>query len=561
MRDGNASSERRQNENAGEIPLSWFGKTLWKFTPVYIELIFLAICLRLIGLVEPFIFQVIIDRILPFQREASLLVVVAIFAAVSVFQLGFAILSELLGMLTANRVTRELGARIFDHLFKLPIRHFRKWSVGETITRISETDTIRAFLVGTTTGVMLDLMFVIVYIAVLFMLSGPLTLIIIAALPVQFLIYFGFGPFLRRRLRSQFDAGAAHQTQMVENISGIAAVKALSAERRMLERLDGTLHASLNAGYRVGLLNIWSDKLLFVVEKTITISIIFFGAQFVFAGDMTLGELIAFHLLAQKVTRPIENFSRLWESWQNIRVSRQRLGDVVNAHMEPFNDLPKLPARIEGRLAFEGVDFAYAPSAHILKSFDFVAEPNTLTLVVGPSGIGKSTFGRLASGIDVPDRGRVTLGGEDISLFDPHDVRTRIAYVPQEPYLFSGTLRENLALGDTHADEDMLMRALTIAAAEDLVAQLPLGLDTHIGERGSALSGGQRQRIAIARSLVHEPKVVILDEPTSALDRAAQTRMAGELARLKQETTLIIITHSPDIFEAADQIVDFEALR
>jgi len=551
----------RRDENAGEIPLSWFGKTLWKYTPLYIELVFLAICLRLIGLVEPFVFQVIIDRILPFQREASLMVVVAIFVAVSLFQLVFEVLSDLLGMITANRVTRDFGARIFEHLFKLPFSHFRKWTVGETIARVSETDTIRAFLVGTTTGVFLDLVFVFIYIAVLFTLSVDLTLIILAALPVQFLIYFGFGPFLRRRLRVQFDAGAAHQTQMVENISGIAAVKALSAEGKMLERLDQTLHANLNAGYRVGLLSIWNDKLLFIVDKAITISIIYFGAQFVFAGQMTLGELIAFHLLAEKVTGPVQNFASLWESWQNIRVSRQRLGDVVNTPMEPFEALPKLRPDVEARLTFENVDFAYVPSAPILRQFNFTATPHTLTLIVGPSGIGKSTFGRLASGIDVPDSGAVLLGGEDIGQFEPHDVRTKIAYVPQEPYLFSGTLRENLTLGDEGATDEMIARALRISAAETLVAQLPFGLDTHVGERGSALSGGQRQRVAIARSLIKAPKVVILDEPTSALDGEAQRRMAMEMQKLKHEVTLIIITHNPGIFENPDQVVDFEAMR
>jgi len=547
-----------EGENAGEIPLSWFGKSLWKYTPLYVELVFLAICLRLIGLVEPFVFQVIIDRILPFQREASLIVVIMIFAAVSVFQLGFEILSALLGMLTANRVTRDFGARIFDHLFKLPFSHFRKWSVGESMARISETDTIRAFLVGTTTGVFLDLLFVFIYIAVLLTLSPTLTIIIVAALPIQILVYLAFGPFLRRRLRTQFDAGAAHQTQMVENISGIAAVKALSAETKMLDRLDETLNANLNAGYRVGLLNVWSDKILFVVEQTITISIIFFGAQLVFFGQLTLGELIAFHLLAGKVSEPIENFSGLWEGWQNIRVSRQRLGDVVNTPMEPFGELPKLPENINAELVFNNVDFSYNPSALVLSRFSFQAKPNTLTLIVGPSGIGKSTFGRLASGIDIPDQGDVLLGGKNIAGYDPHDVRTRIAYVPQEPYLFSGTLRENLAFADTNARDEDLMRILRIAAADSLVSELPMGLDTHVGERGSALSGGQRQRVAIARSLLCNPTVLILDEPTSALDGVAQEKLATELFKLKQSMTVIVITHSPKVFENPDQVVDFE---
>lgn len=550
----------QDNRKSGEIPLSWFGKTLWKFTPLYIELVFLAICLRLIGLVEPFIFQVIIDRILPFQREASLLAVVAIFAAVSLFQLGFEVLSDILGMLTANKVTREFGARIFEHLFKLPNSYFRKWSVGETIARISETDTIRGFLVGTTTGVFLDAVFVFIYLAVLFMLSVPLTMIVLVALPIQIVIYLGFGPFLRRRLSTQFDTGAEHQSQMVENISGIASVKALGAEREMLGRLDQTLNDNLVAGYRVGLLHVWNDKLLFIIDKAITISIIYFGSQLVFAGQLTLGELIAFHLLAEKVVGPIENFSSLWEDWQNVRISRQRLGDVVNTPMEPFDTLPKLPKEIKRSLRFSNVDFEYSSSVAVLKSFNFEAQPGTMTLVVGPSGVGKSTFGRLASGIDVPDVGKVFLDDHDISQFDPHDVRRRIAYVPQEPYLFSGTLRENLVLGNSQASDAEINRALQISAASELDAQLPFGLDTDVGERGSALSGGQRQRVAIARSLIGKPDIIILDEPTSALDIDAQQRMASELRKLKQNATLIIITHNPDLFDAPDQLIDFGAL-
>lgn len=548
------------DNNGREIPLSWFTRSLWKYTPLYIELVFLAICLRLIGLVEPFIFQVIIDRILPFQREASLIVVVAIFAVVSLFQMGFEVLSSLLGILTANKVTREFGSRIFDHLFKLPFSHFRKWSVGETMARVSETDTIRNFLVGTTTGVFLDLLFVVIYIGVLLSLSVPLTMIVLIALPLQALVYFAFGPFLRQRLRVQFDAGAKHQTQMVENISGIAAVKALSAEGKMLERLDQTLGNSLFASYRVGVLNIFSDKLTFIIERGVTISIIYVGANLVFAGEITLGQLIAFHLLAEKVTAPIANFSKLWESWQNIKVSRQRLGDIVNTEMEPFNERPRLLPNVEPRLTFENVDFAYLEGSPILKRFNFEAAPNSLTLIVGPSGIGKSTFGRLASGIDVPSEGKVLLGGENIAKFEPNDVRNKVAYIPQEPYLFSGTLRENLLIGEENATDEDIEEALRISAADTLVARMPMGLDTHVGERGSALSGGQRQRIAIARSLLKKPKVIILDEPTSALDDVAQRKMAEELERLKATTTLIIITHRPDVFGQPDQIIDFEKL-
>ena len=330
----------------------------------------------------------------------------------------------------------------------------------------------------------------------------------------------------------------------------------------MLERLDRTLHANLNARYRVGLLRIWNDKLLFVVEKAITISIVYFGAQFVFAGQMTLGELIAFHLLAEKVTDPIENFSRLWESWQNVRVSRQRLGDVVNAQREPFDALPRLPPQIEGRLEFRNVDFAYTPSASVLQNFSFRAEPHTLTLVIGPSGSGKSTFGRLSSGIDVPDAGEVLLGGKSIAQHDPHRCSDPDSLCSPGTIPVLRTLRENLVLGDDSATDEMDRAGLADFRRRGADRSVAAGPGTP-----RSASAGPRSPEARGNAWrspgpwVRRPKVIFLDEPTSALDGSAQRRMATELGRLKREATLVVITHSPDIFENPDQIVDFEALQ
>jgi len=540
------------------VPLSWFSTTLRKHSLLYVELTFLAICVRLIGLLEPFVFQVVIDRILPFQREASLIVVIVVLIGANLFSLGFNLLAAFLGVSVANRLTSELGRRLFDHLFRLPLRHFRRWPVGETLSRIGETDTIRGFLIGVTTGASLDLLFIGVYFMVLLSISGKLTMVVAFAVPLQALLYMCFGPVLRKRLRAQFDAGSHHQARMVENLSGMTAVKALTAEGAMLSRLSETLAQTLNASRRVYTMNAVSGQLISLCEKGIFIGVIYIGAQQVFAGELTLGQLIAFQLIAEKIAAPIAGFSKLWQDWQNLRISRQRLGDILNSEQEKFGGGSVFPDDIEPRLAFQGVSFGYGPDEPpVISGLDLALEPRTCTLVVGPSGIGKSTFGRLAAGLEEPQSGIITVGGQDLAAFEPESLRSRVVYVPQEPYLFSGTLRENLLLRTPDASDAEILDALRISAAGELVFRLAQGLDTEVGERGSALSGGQKQRVAIARAILQKPAILILDEPTSALDEAAQHRLVSELMQLRKQLTVIVITHRPDVFAGADRVIDF----
>ena len=536
-----------------EIPISWFSATLKRFSVCYVELIFLAIALRLLGLIEPFVFQVIIDRILPFQREYSLVVVVIVFICAGIFQLSFGLLSQILSLRTANEVTHELGRRLYSHLFNLPFSYFRKWSVGETIARISETDRIRAFLVSTTTGTFLDMLFLVIYVSVLFSISVDLTAIVLLSLPLQVLVYIFFGPVIRRRMRKQFDSGAVLQNQIVETLSGINTIKALNIEHDMIGRLEVSLKSSLLASYKVNILSVVSGKLTFIIQRLVTTLIILFGAQSVFSGEMTLGQLIAFHLLVDKVTSPIANFSRLWESWQNIKVSRQRLGDIVNTPIES-NSCPNRNVNASnGELVFSEVSFRYPGCEKLMEDFSFIAAENTLTLILGETGSGKSTFARLAAGIELPQKGLVYLGGQDMGDLNRETLRSQIAYVPQESYLFAGTIRENLAIGMGKVSDDEMMRTLSMCSAGEMIGDLPLGLDTNVGDRGSALSGGQRQKIAIARGLIRSPKVLILDEPTNSLDHLTISCLTSQLAKLKSRMTVIVVTHQPGHFVDVDQ--------
>ena len=541
-----------------EVKISWFLETLLKYKALYLELVFLAFCMRLLGVIEPFLFQVIIDRILPFQRESSLIVVAVVFVATSIFQGAFSVVSAILGILTGNRVTKEFADRIYSHLFHLPFAYFRAWPVGETISRLSETDTIRAFIVGAAAGVLLDVVFTFLYLAILFSLSSQLTLILLAGLPLQALVYFGFGPFLRERLRDEFDTGAKMQTHVVESVSGAQTLKALAIEDRACEKISEALELNMASSVRVQMLRLVSDQILFVVERAVTIGIVIYGAGLVFSSNLSLGELIAFHLIASKVSAPLSNFATLWESWQNIRVSRQRLADILCVESERAAVLPDLVVSKIDTLVLSSVSFTYDGEADALFSnISLQAERGQVSLVVGPSGSGKSTLARIAAGLEKTDFGTVEVGGHNIQLYNPGSIRRHICYVPQDPVLFSGSIRQNLQAVAPSFSSAEYYDALETASMLGQVNSFALGIDQQVGERGLALSGGQRQRVALARSLLKRPKVLILDEPLSALDEHNRLVLASNLRELAKSIVLIIITHQKEDFPDAKIVCTF----
>ena len=541
-----------------EVKISWFLETLLKYKTLYLELVFLAFCMRLLGVIEPFLFQVIIDRILPFQRESSLIVVAVVFVATSIFQGAFSVVSAILGILTGNRVTKEFADRIYSHLFHLPFAYFRAWPVGETISRLSETDTIRAFIVGAAAGVLLDVVFTFLYLAILFSLSAQLTLILLVGLPLQALVYFGFGPFLRERLRDEFDTGAKMQTHVVESVSGAQTLKALAIEDRACEKISEALELNMASSVRVQMLRLVSDQILFVVERAVTIGIVIYGAGLVFSSNLSLGELIAFHLIASKVSAPLSNFATLWESWQNIRVSRQRLADILCVESERAAVLPDLAVSKIDTLVLSSVSFTYDGEADALFSnISLQAERGQVSLVVGPSGSGKSTLARIAAGLEKTDFGTVEVGGHNIQLYNPDSVRRHICYVPQDPVLFSGSIRQNLQAVAPAFSSAEYYDALEMASMLGQVNSFALGIDQQVGERGLALSGGQRQRVALARSLLKRPKVLILDEPLSALDEHNRLVLAANLRELAKSIVLIIITHQKEDFPDAKIVCTF----
>ncbi len=537
-------------------PLSWFTQSTQKYTPLIIEIMVVAIVLRLLGLVQPFVFQAIIDRVLPFQREATLTLIVVVLVLTAVFSAGLDALASYLGTHMANRLTGELARRIFDHVLHLPLRHLQRWQVGETLTRVGEIDTVRAFLTGTVSGIVLDVLFAIIYIIALLSISPFLTAIVLIMLPLQIIAFGVVGPFIRQRMQASFFAESRHQSRLVEGLANIVTVKALASENVHVDRFQQTLAESLRTGFRVSKLHIANGFVGSLLNNGSVILIIFFGSRLVLQNEITLGQLIAFHLLAEKVSGPIFSLSSVWEQWQGLKVARLRLGDLLNAEAETQAARPPLQAEGPLRLSLKGLSFGYLPDHPVLRDMTLEFEPSRPTLIIGDSGCGKSTLAKLLSGLYDPASGRVEANGQNLAELDPRSVRRAIAYLPQDASLFSGSVLENLLLAKPDASEQDIALALKASASDGFVSRLPKGIHSDVGEYGSHLSGGQRQRIALARSLLTNPSALILDEPTSALDAQSASVVVETLKRLARDKTLIVISHKADLLGSDADVVD-----
>ncbi|WP_375695109.1 peptidase domain-containing ABC transporter [Bartonella sp. AC90GZZY] len=542
------------------VAFSWFTRTTKKYIYYVIELSCVAVVLRLLGLVNPFIFQAIIDRILPFQRIESLYAIVVLMVAIMLFSTALSTLSGYLGAYLANRLTLEFGRRIYTHLLSLSLPTLRRWQVGELFSRIGEVDTIRGFLTGTITTTVLNVLFAIIYIVALFSISPKLTFIVLIILPLQMGSLALVGPFLRRQLRRSFTLQAVHKSRLIESFTNLEAIKAHVKEAAHTVRMQETLARSLDQSLTTSKLHLLNGAMSHIFGDLFTIFIIFFGAQAVLQNQITLGQLIAFHLLAGNVSGPILSLASLWEEWQHLKISRLRLGDILNSPPEWEEEKPPLQLSAPPHLEANDLCFSYGDKS-IINHLDICLQPGQPIMLLGPSGCGKTTLAKLLCGLYPPTSGKILINAQPLQNFDVRSVRETIAYFPQNPCLFSGTILENMLLAKPDATKDEIDAALYISACHDLIAQLPLGLHTQVGEQGGFLSGGQRQRLALACFFLINPSLLILDEPTSALDDAVSAQIVEHLYKLSQDRIVLVITHKSDLFPQHATVLNFTDLE
>jgi len=550
--------ERSSSTPEQRFGFSWFWPSLRRFRGLLFQVLLASFVVQLFSLANPLLIQVIIDKVIS-QRSLDTLQVLGLALVVVTLMEGvIGSLRTFLFTETTNRIDLRLGAEVIDHLLRLPLSYFDRRPVGELGTRIAEMEKIRNFLTGQALTTVLDAAFSVIYIVVMVLYSWLLTLIALSVLPIQIGLTVLGAPLFRRQYRDAANENARTQSHLVEVLSGIQTVKAQNVEMISRWKWQDFYSKYISRTFEKTITGTALTEASQVLQKLSQLLVLWVGASLVLKGEMSLGQLIAFRIISGYVTQPMLRLSTIWQNIQELKVSFERLADVVDTPEESSQeDKQKIPLPpLDGRVVFENLTFSFAGTpTPVLQNINLDIPAGTFVGIVGQSGSGKSTLTKLLSRLYTPGSGRVLIDNYDIDKVELYSLRRQIGIVPQEPLLFSGTVAENIALTDPDATSDSIVAAASLACAHEFIMELPSGYSTNVGERGAGLSGGQRQRIALARTLLSRPKMLVLDEATSALDYDTERRVCDNLLENLQHCTVFFITHRLSTIRRANLIV------
>lgn len=550
---------RSEASIAGELAkfdFTWFIPAIVKYRKLLGEVLLVSFVLQLFALVTPLFFQVVMDKVLVHRGLSTLDVIAVGLLGIMLFETLLSGLRSYVFAHTASRIDVELGSRLFRHLVTLPLAYFQARRVGDSVARVRELENIRSFLTGNAITLVLDVLFSVVFIAVMFYYSGWLTLIVLLSLPLYFLLSLLITPLLRARLQESFSRGAENQAFLVETINGIDTLKSMAVEPQINRKWDNQLAGYVAASFKTQTLSTLANEGVGLIGKLVTVATLWLGARLVIDGELSVGQLIAFNMLAGRVAQPIMRLAQLWTNFQQTGVSVQRLGEILNARTEVSQSTRSALPPLKGQVEFDQVHFRYRPDgSEVLRGISLSIRPGEVIGVVGRSGSGKSTLTRLLQRLYTPERGRVLVDGMDLALADVSSLRRQIGVVLQDNMLFARSVRENIALADPGAPIEAVMQAAKLAGAHEFILELPEGYDTVVGEHGASLSGGQRQRIAIARALIGNPRILIFDEATSALDYESERVIQQNMQAICKGRTVIVIAHRLSAVRDANRIL------
>ncbi len=548
-----------ENKNL-KFGIRWFMPTVLKFKKPLLEVLMAAFVMQILAVVSPLITQSVIDKVLVHGSLSTLDVLAAGLVLITIFETLLSLSRNYVFAHTTSRIDVILSCRLFRHLFHLPLSYFEAHRIGDTIARVKELETIRRFLTGLPMSAMLDTLFIIVYLVFMFFYSTKLTLITLASLPVLVLVSVVSTPVLKGHIDDKFHCGAESQSYLVEAVTGIQTIKSYAIEPFAQKKWEGLLANYTKAGFKMTMAGNTAGAAAQLIQKLFDIAILYYGALLVIGEAMTTGQLVAFRMLAGRVSQPVLRIVQTWQEFQQVSVSIQRLGDIFRTRPEPSmeGNQRRLPA-LKGNIEFENVRFRYkAEQSEVIRDMTFRIPAGRTVGIVGRSGSGKSTLSKLIQRMYIPESGKIRVDGLDISTTDPVWLRHQIGIVLQENFMFHATVRENIALQNPAASMDEIIHAAKMAGAHEFITELSEGYDTMLGEKGTGLSGGQKQRVAIARALLTNPRILIFDEATSALDYESERIIQDNLRQMCAGRTVLIIAHRLSTLKEADGIMVIE---
>jgi len=530
--------------NPTTFGIRWFLPSIWRYRRPLGHVLIASFFIQIFTLITPLFFQIIVDKVLAHKSYSTLIVLIVAIVFVGLFEVLLQYLRSYVLSHTTNRIDVELATRLFRHLLQLPLGYFETRSAGQTVARVRELENIRNFLTGQGLFSVLDLFFVFFFIVVLFFYSASLTMIVLTSMLIFIIIAFILRPLLINRIQEKFNRGAEIQQFLVETIIGINTVKSAAVEPIMQVEWEQRLAAYVQTAFTVTMLSASGQNAIQYCSRVTTAMILLFGSKAVMNNELSLGELIAFNMIYGQATQPILRLSQIWQDFQQVKISIDRLGDILTAPAEsrPQGRGTQPPPR--GQIEFKNVVFSYGPSTpDVLKNVNLKINAGEVIGIVGASGSGKSTLTKLVQRLYNPQAGQVLLDGADLSQVDPAWLRRHIGVVLQENILFNRTIHDNIAFSVSALTRSQVIAISKLSGAHEFVERLPQGYDTLIEERGSNLSGGQRQRLAIARALACNPSILIFDEATSALDYESERFIQENMRHIVKNRTVIIIAH------------------
>jgi ATP-binding cassette subfamily B protein len=514
--------------------------------------------MQLFGLITPLFTQIILDKVVVQKSLITLHVFALGLLLFSVWRIGLSGIRQYLLDYFANRLDLTLISGFISHTLTLPLKFFESRHVGDILTRVQENQKIQRFLTRQAVTAWLDASMAVVYLGLMAYYNWHLTLLVLALIPPIVILTVVASPFLRGVSREIFNEEAGQNSSLVEMMNGVATVKAAAAERELRWRWEDRLTSTINARFRGQKLANGLQVTGGLINTLGSTALLWYGATLVIQDQLTIGQFVAFNMLIGNVINPVLALVNLWDELQEVMVSVERLNDVFLAQPEesPQNPLLVLPP-LRGEVQLENVTFRYnqEQERNTLQNISFQVRAGETVAIVGRSGSGKSTLVSLLQGLYHPTSGRICVDGHDVRHASPQSLRSQLGVVPQECFLFSGTILENITLYAGEFTLEQVVEVAKLAEAHAFIQDLPLGYNTKVGERGANLSGGQRQRIAIARALLGDPRIMILDEATSSLDTDSERRFQQNLARISRDRTTFIIAHRLSTVRHADCIL------